>query len=197
MHPTHDLEDLDSGRRSPASRRAQDAPLLPWPTITLVAAVIGLLLMVAIPMRPLSPKRAMELQATLRTELATRELTLAVQAYHHDHGQWPGAKPAALQTLGRAEYNSIWFTRQLSLSSNAMGEVCPQLLPEYPHGPYLSERLPVNPRTGFRTLRILERGERFESIRDGIYGWLYNPESGEVRAHQLPFSGKHASSPLR
>ncbi len=170
---------------------------VPWTGLSILIVVAGLILFMAVPWRPPTAKQVHHLQTSLRAELALEELELAVHEYRHDHGEWPGARPAEAGTLAAPIFEATWFTRQLGMASNSKGEVIPSSAPEYPLGPYLTGELPLNPRTGLRTLRILAEGEAFEAVRDGIYGWLYNPRTGEIRAHQLPSVRTHESHTIR
>ncbi|MCB9914026.1 MAG: hypothetical protein H6828_02620 [Planctomycetes bacterium] len=171
----------------------EEGGAVPWTGLSILVVVAGLILFMALPQRPLSPQRLLELRAELYAERALDQLALAIQDYRHDHGAWPGARPTAERGLAPAVYEGVWFERQLRLASDDLGRVAPATSSAYPHGPYLPGGVPLNPLTGLRTVRLLEECESFDAIRDGIYGWLYDPRSGELRAHRLPILRKHAT----
>lgn len=180
-----------------SSQSGLEGGQVPWTGLSLLIVVAGLILFMAVPLRPPSAERIAALRAELSAERAIERLELAVGDYRHDHGEYPGAHPSPAPSLAPPEYDEVWFERQLRMASSAEGSIAPVRAGEYEFGPYLAEGLPLNPMTGLRTVRILREGESFDSIRDGIYGWLYRPQSGEVRAHRLPFTRKHATTPRR
>jgi len=115
--------------------------------------------------------------------LAQEELSRAVEHYHNDHGAWPGARPAEAGTLDERVFEQDWLLRQLRMFTDSEGRVVPQQLTSHPFGPYLEGGIPLNPSTGLRTVRVLAAGEKPESVRDGIYGWIYDPRTGAVSPH--------------
>ena len=154
---------------------------VPWTGLSLLVIVLSLILFMAIPRGtdhyPLREARAGELVA-LQTE---RQLALAIREYRHDRGDWPGLAPVKEGRLAASPTTSpAWLTRQLCLASNARGEISPLTSPEYPHVPYLLGELPINPRTGLRSVRFVAEGSE-PSTTDEPCGWIYDPRTGEVR----------------
>lgn len=160
---------------------------LPWTGITLLLAVLGLLLFMAVPMGNPSPQELLAAQRQHRAEMALGGIQSAVEDFHNDHGQWPGVAPQVARTLGPPVYDAAWLERQLSMSSDGDGWTAPAASPGFSYGPYLPKGVPVNPTNGQRSIRILREGETFDSVVDALYGWVYDPRSGEVRPHVLPF----------
>ena len=152
--------------------------------MTLALAVVGLLLFMAVPLsRPNVAKLMVEHRYQLE-RLALEELSRAVEAYHNDHGAWPGARPAEAGTLDEKVYEEDWLQRQLRMYTDAEGRVVPQELTSHPFGPYLEDGIPLNPSTGLRSVRVLAEGEEGPgSVRDGIYGWIYDPRTGAICPH--------------
>ena len=167
---------------------------LPWTGITVVIAVIGLLLFMAVPMRRPSADRLLAAQRAFSEEMAIEEIHRAVEDYHNDHGAWPGCQPTVARTLGAPIYRAEWLVRQLTMSSDSHGGVGPADLTSFPFGPYMPNGIPTNPRTGLSSVYVLAEGESFRSILPGIFGWVYDPRCGEVRPHRTPLElNRHAS----
>ena len=185
------------GSGAPPFGTHDEASEVPWTGLSILVVVAGLILFMAIPMRPPTAERIAELRAELMADTALARLELAIQDYRHDHGEWPGSRPQESGGFDAPSFDTVWLTRHLRMASNRAGQVAPRPTTEHAYGPYLPGELPVNPHTGLRTVRVLTGDESFDSVRDGIYGWLYRPKSGEVRAHRLPFTLKHASTPSR
>lgn len=181
----------------PLPTHLEDGSAVPWTGLSILIVVAGLILFMAVPWRAPSPQHLLEQRNQLRAELSLEQLKLAIRDYRHDHGEWPGARPTEAGTLAAPVFETEWLSRQLRMATNTNGEVSPQSIPEYPNGPYLSGDLPLNPRTGLRSVRLLEENESFDAVRDGIFGWLYDPRTGEVRAHQLPFPSTYGSASIR
>jgi type II secretory pathway pseudopilin PulG len=170
-----------SGLESKSSHPGIEALEVPWTGISLLAIVLSLILFMALPRgterSPLSDARAKE-QSAIRVE---RQLALAIREYRHDHGEWPGLAPTqGTRLAARPKSSTAWLTRQLCLASNARGEISPLKSSEYPYGPYLLGELPINPRTGLRSVRLVEEGSA-PSSTDEACGWIYDPRTGEVR----------------
>jgi hypothetical protein len=96
-------------------------------------------------------------------------------------------QPSIARTLAPPVHEAAWLKRQLEMCSNRSGETVPVPQPDYAFGPYLPNGIPTNPLNGRSSIRILREGESFESVVDGLYGWIYDPRSGEVQPHILPF----------
>ena len=160
---------------------------LPWTGLTLVVAVLGLLLFMAVPIGDPSPQELFQAQREHQAHIAQESLRSAMEDYHNDHGVWPGARPEVARTLGPPVHDARWLERQLQMYTDSTGWTQPVPSAEFPFGPYLPQGLPVNPMNGFHSVRILREGEDFDEVVDAIYGWVYDPRSGEVRPHVLPF----------
>ncbi len=169
---------------------------LPWTGLTLVVAVLGLLLFMAVPIGNPSPQELLQAQRERQAHIALESLRAAVEDYHNYHGVWPSARPEVARTLGPPVHDTRWLERQLQMYTNSVGWTQPAPSPEFSFGPYLRQGLPVNPMNGFSSVRILREGEGFDEVVDALYGWVYDPRSGEVRPHVLPFQ-EHQSIQAR
>jgi len=150
-------------------------------------AVMGLFFFVAFPFNGPSPAKRLARQRARVAFVALESLRNAVEDYRGDHGQWPGLDPRAQRSLSAPTYSERALVQQLKLHSDQDGGTLPLAEGEFTFGPYLPDGLPVNPQNGLSSVRLLEPDESFESVVDGVYGWVYDPRSGEVEPHVLPF----------
>lgn len=160
---------------------------LPWTGITVVIAVLGLLFFMAVPMGGASPTQRLAAQRARLAFVAQGQFQHAVEDYRGDHGFWPGREAASSKTVGEPSYGVLPLHRQLQLMSDGDGATLPTQEGEFTFGPYLPNGVPTNPQNGLKSVRLLEPGESFDRILDGVYGWVYDPRSGEVQPHVLPF----------
>jgi type II secretory pathway pseudopilin PulG len=72
------------------------------------------------------------------------------------------------------------FVAQATLSSKATGQTAARGTPGYLYGPYLS-RIPANPLNDLDTVEMVPNGGSFPAVADGNYGWIFRPETGEMR----------------
>jgi prepilin-type N-terminal cleavage/methylation domain-containing protein len=72
------------------------------------------------------------------------------------------------------------FVDQITLSSNSNGQTAAIGTPGFPRGPYLM-KIPVNPLNHKNTVEVLGDGAAFPANADGSHGWIYKPETAEVR----------------
>lgn len=166
---------------------------LPWTGITVVIAVLGLLLFMAVPLRQPTVREKLAAQRQREAVVALQTLGSAIEDYRSDHGVWPGGRALEASTLAPPVFASSELVRQLQQRSDRHGATLPTAEPGYDYGPYLPNGIPSNPGTGLRSIRVLEEGEAFGHVVDGLYGWIYDPRTGEVRPHELPFGGLRAA----
>jgi prepilin-type N-terminal cleavage/methylation domain-containing protein len=72
------------------------------------------------------------------------------------------------------------FRDQAMLSSNALGQTAAVGTAGFPYGPYLS-RIPTNPFNGLDTMQMLANGQAFPAAAADSHGWVFKPETGEIR----------------
>jgi len=90
---------------------------------------------------------------------------------------YPSGNPTATPT-------NATFIDQATLSSNARGQTAAPGTAGYNFGPYLS-RIPVNPLNNLDTVQMIPNGESFPAVADGRHGWVFKPETGEIRPGNL------------
>lgn len=175
--------------RPPGESEFGDLENLPWTGITVVIAVLGLLLFMAVPLRQPTVREKLTAQRQREAVVALETIGRAIEDYRTDHGVWPGARALEASSLAPPVFTTGDLVRQLEQHTDRYGATLPTPEVGYDHGPYLPNGLPRNPGTGLRSVRILEEGESFGHVIDGLYGWIYDPRTGEVRPHELPFPG--------
>jgi len=188
MHPSSQ-EDPDLAPGAPPVHAERPAELdgLPWTAFTVVLAVVGLLLFMAVPVREPTVRERLAAQRERRAFVAQETLARAIEDYRADHGFWPGVPASEASSLAPERYDAVVLERQLTQHSDARGATLPTAEGPHRFGPYLPNGVPANPTTGLRSFRILDEGERPEHVVDGLYGWIYDPRTGEVLPHRLPF----------
>ena len=72
------------------------------------------------------------------------------------------------------------FLDQAMLSSNSQGQTAARGTAGYPYGPYLS-KIPTNPFNQKDAVEVLANGVAFPAAADDSHGWIYKPETGEIR----------------
>jgi hypothetical protein len=190
MHAHHHQPDLAPGL--PAGR-APELEGAPWTALTVIVTVMGLLLFMAVPLREPTIRERLAAQREHRAWIARETLSRAVEDYRADHGFWPGVRPSPAGALVPERYDAAVLERQLTQHSDHRGATLPTAEGAHAFGPYLPNGVPPNPTTGLRSFRILDEGERAEHVVDGLYGWIYDPRTGEVQPHRLPFQ-EHTGS---
>lgn len=163
------MDPLDT-HSTPRQRRDRTAA---W----MLGSVATLLVVMAIPKR-VSPAKHAELEIASEVEAAAGMLREAVENYRRDHGRLPGYTPGSDRPIGIG-----MLFRQLTMATDARGAVAPEVNPDFPYGPYLPKALPINPINGLGSLRLLTPGEEMPDAANGSSGWLYDPETGEVRVN--------------
>lgn len=174
----------------PAQPRRSAGQGFPWAAFTVLITVIGLLLFMAVPLRKPSIREQLTAQRQRSAFLAQETLCRAIEDYRADHGSWPGVRISEAHSLAPERYDARVLERQLTQFSDNHGATLPTAEGQHHLGPYLPNGIPTNPTTGLQSFRILEEGERAEHVVDGLYGWIYDPRTGEVLPHQLPFEGR-------
>ena len=171
------------------SRRSR-GPASPRTKAALLSTTVGVVLLMGLPDRELSPEEASEARVQHELHLEADELRSAIEEYRRDHNQWPGRGPGAGHAWRSSE---TWLVRQLTMASNEMGEVVPIQEEAYPFGPYLPHGLPANPINGLADVRVLASGESPPTSADDQSGWVYDASNGTLWPNAtgaLPHSGR-------
>lgn len=118
-------------------------------------------------------------EARLQFEL--RNFRQALEDYREDHKVYPGYGPGRANSYLHGDMSGLQFKRQMLLWSDEWGNVG-QLSPgRMELGPYLERGLPKNPINGLEHVRLIPDGMDFPVEPDGSTGWLFKPETGELR----------------
>ncbi len=164
---------IDRDRAAPPpTHHTLENDTLPWTGLSVLLAVLGLILFLAVPGRPLAPEELDEQRLSAHVRLAYGALRGAIEDYRSEHGHAPG-------THADGSFHARDFQRQLVLSTDADGHAVPQAIPSHPYGPYLPGELPANPINGRRDVRIVTEAPLSSRI-DGRSGWLYDPVADEL-----------------
>lgn len=142
--------------------------------VLIVVVLLGILAGVIVPMVSASVMSARE--SALSQDLnMLRRYVLVYKGQHREVAPgYPGGD------ITQAPTEQV-FVDQMMLSSNAQGQTAPVGTADFPRGPYL-ERVPVNPLSGKDSVEVLADGTSFPADGDGSHGWIYKPETGEVKA---------------
>ena len=171
---------MDAGRERPGLSRIA---ALPWTGLSLLLAVCGLLLVVALP-RSAEAERALGVERMeLELHHSLRELRGAIRSYRAEHGVWPGLAPGPNPDSKTRARSAGWFTRQLLMRTDASGRPSLASLPSHRFGPYLRERVPVNAANGLASVFVLDPEQALPPGPDGLTGWIYSPATGGIRAN--------------
>lgn len=141
--------------------------------ILIVVVLLGVLAAIVIPAIGSGSIRARE--AALATDVKLLRRFVAV--YTSQHFEVAPGYPDGDTTAAPTE---IVFRDQAMLSSNAEGETASRGTLGYKFGPYLS-RIPTNPLNSRSTVQIVNNGDAFPDVGDDSHGWIYKPETGEIR----------------
>ena len=163
---------------------------LPWTGVSVLLAILGLLLFMAVPERHLSPDELESQRLMAQVHLAYGHLSSAIEDYRSEHGQLPGDTSLGAPAAERD------FQRQLMLSTDEQGHAVPQALASHPFGPYLPGGIPQNPINGRTDVRIV-RDRSLPSLIDGESGWVYDASTGELSLNAPGQWGAYRGEGLR
>ena len=141
--------------------------------ILIVVVLLGILAAIVIPSVAKSGITARE--SALASDVSLlRRFVLIYKSHHLEVSPgYPNGNPTAAPT-------GDVFMEQATLSSNAGGRTASVGTPGFPYGPYLS-RLPVNPMNNLSTVQMVSNDTPFPAAADGSHGWIFKPQTGEVR----------------
>jgi len=141
--------------------------------ILIVVGRLGVLAAIVIPSVAKSGITARE--SALASDVSLlRRFVLIYKSHHMEVSPgYPNGNPTA------APSGDV-FMEQATLSSNASGRTAAIGTPGYPYGPYLS-RLPANPLNNLNTVQMVSNDNPFPAAPDNSHGWVFKPQTGEVR----------------
>ncbi len=142
--------------------------------ILIVVIILGLIAAIALP--KFSNAAALARANTLRDNIRTVRVQLAVFKGHHLSVSpgYPNGDPNAVPTAQA-------FLDQLTLASKENCSTAPRGTVGYDFGPYFYE-LPANPVNGKAGIEMLPNGATFPTEGDNSHGYVYQPSSMQFRA---------------
>ena len=142
--------------------------------ILIVVVLLGVLAAVVIPTVARSGITARE--SALAADLSMlRRFVLIYKSQHLEVSPgYPNGNTAAVPT-------GADFVAQATLSSDMNGQTAAVGTPGFDFGPYLS-RIPVNPMNDLDTIEMVANGAAFPAAANNSHGWIFKPETGEIRA---------------
>lgn len=144
--------------------------------VEILIVVVLLAILAAIVIPSLSRGTTMARESALASELGMLRRFVLIYATQHLEVApgYPNGNTAAAPT-------DAAFRDQAMLSSNASGVTAAVGTPGFKYGPYLS-RIPENPFNKKDTVEMLGNGQAFPAAADDSHGWIYKPQTGEVRS---------------
>ena len=143
--------------------------------LVIVVIILGVVAAISVPRM----SRARDADSFASHDRLT-ELRQAIVAYAADHdGVYPGATDGTAGT----------FISQLTLFTNAAGDVSATRDTAFPYGPYLTEGIPPAPFGAHKhsTAVWIDTIHSPPIIDETIgAGWLYNPHTGEIVINARP-----------
>ncbi len=127
----------------------------------MVVLIISIIAAIAVP-RVSSAHRNAEGNAILATLANVRA---AIDLYYAEHGRYPGYDPASGNPDDQA------FIDQLTLFSDAAGNVSATPKGEFIFGPYLRRPFPTNPLNGLATVKVHKDAPDVSALT-GKTGWI-------------------------
>jgi len=142
--------------------------------VLIVVVLLAILALVVLPMVSGSVISARESALAHDLQMLRRYVLI----YTAQHLEVPPGYPDGDTTQTPTEQV---FIDQITLSSNTSGQTAAIGTPGFPRGPYLM-KIPVNPLNHKNTVQVLNDGAAFPANADGSHGWIYKPETSEVRS---------------
>jgi len=152
--------------------------------LIIVIIVIGILAALAIPQFMDSTSDARD--STLRSNLAVMRSSIS-QYYHQHNSTYPGRKvtTGAGTDTPDAATAATAFTDQLTQYTDLQGGTSTTLdRTNYPFGMYFPTGIPMNPMSQTNTVTcLLDTDPIAGTDIDDLTGWIFNVETGEIRAN--------------
>lgn len=141
--------------------------------ILIVVAILGILAAIALPQFQSHTQEAKEAAAKDNLRILRHQIEL----YTAQHN---GVPPG--YNNGDIESPPIYliFKLQLTWATNAPGGIAQVGTPGFPLGPYISD-IPSNPFNNISTVKVLLNEEEFPTDATGDFGWIYKPQTKDIR----------------
>jgi prepilin-type N-terminal cleavage/methylation domain-containing protein len=129
--------------------------------LVMVVTIMGIVAAIAVPRMSNATQRAQAaaLQASVES------VRSAIDCYYAEHNSYPGYDPANGSPSGG------YFVNQLTMYSNATGQVSATLTGPYFYGPYLRKPFPVNPTNKLSNVYV-KATPSVPDPADGSVGWI-------------------------
>lgn len=154
-----------------ATRRPQAFTLVEILIVVVLLAVLATIVVPSIAKHAMSARKS-----ALKANLAL--LRQFIPVYQGQHREVLPGYPNGDTTAAPTEQA---FRDQALLASDASGRTAPRGTPGFKYGPYLS-KIPASPLNGLDTVQVLAVGQAFPETGDDSHGWIYQPETGMIRA---------------
>lgn len=155
--------------------------------LIIVIIILGILAALAIPQFTDATSDAEE--ATLAANLSV--MRNAINLYYHQHrSEYPGALVAdGSGSLTNDGHNPRAFVYQMTFYSAKNGETSSTMAREkFPYGPYFTTGIPENPINKKNSVRVIDKAVAMnEKDIDDSTGWLFNKQTGELRANSTGY----------
>lgn len=142
--------------------------------LLIVVVILGILAGVVIPAFSGNTEDA-KVSATVQN---LQSLRASVDLYKVQHDEkYPG------YPVGGGTPTAALMVDQLTLASRKDGTTAALGTAGHPFGPYLKSGLPVNPFNGLADVAIVTDGTAFPTSGTDSTGWIYKPQTGELKAN--------------
>lgn len=141
--------------------------------LLIVVVILGILAGVVLPQISSSTEDASYSAAYQNVQT----LRAAVDMYKVNHGKYPGY-PA-----GGGAPTEATFVAQMTLVSKKDGSTAALGTAGYPYGPYIKAGIPENPFNNLSTVKIIADGAAFPTAADDTTGWIFKPETGQLKCN--------------
>lgn len=139
--------------------------------ILIVVIILGILASIIIPRYGNTMEQTRE--SMLRENM--RMLRTQINSYRAQHWDTSPGYPA-----GGGAPTEGDFLAQMTLFTDDQGNTNAIASPVFKHGPYLRE-IPENPFNNSRSILILADGAAMPAAAPNTHGWIYKPETNELR----------------
>jgi prepilin-type N-terminal cleavage/methylation domain-containing protein len=152
-------------------RRYQAPKAFTLVEILIVVTILGILAVIALPQFTNASHQARE--NTLKDEMRYLRTQIAVyRAQHRDRS--PG------YPVGGGVPTQALFSAQMTMYTDEAGNTNGAGSPVFKYGPYLT-KIPKNPINSLDTIMIIADGAAMPAAADGSTGFIYKPQTQEIR----------------
>ena len=136
--------------------------------VLMLTAIFGVLAAGILPQ--VASRKSDDLEQAARTRLRVLRQQIELYAQEH-HGKYPA----------QSRVRPSDFEDALLFSSDADGNL--GAVGTKPFGPYFVHHVPANPYTDSSRVKIVDDVSAARSDDSPLYGWFYNPKTGEIKAN--------------